>query len=76
MPNLEPEMRRAAMTYVCHVKSVDLGIPFANLWQSISPGEVVPEMPQWPAATSKDLLAGMRAGNDFVEALCAKYEVA
>ena len=76
MPNLEPEMRRAAMTYVCHVKSVDLGIPFANLWQSISPGEVVPDMPQWPAATSKDLLTGMRAGNDFVEARCAKYEVA
>jgi len=32
-------------------------------------------VPQWPAATSRDLLIGMRAENEFVDALCSKYEV-
>ena len=75
MSSLELEMRRAAMTYVCHVKAEDLQVDFAQLWQSISPGEPVPDVPQWPVGTSKDLLSGMRSSNDFVEALCIKYEV-
>jgi hypothetical protein len=32
-------------------------------------------VPQWPVATSRDLLVGMRADNEFVDALCSKYEV-
>ncbi len=75
MSSLDSEMRRAAMTYVCHVKSADLNIAFAELWQAIFPSEPTPQLPAWPAATSKDLLVGMRAGNEFVEALCIKYEV-
>lgn len=75
MSDLDSEMRRAAITYVCHVKSGDLGVGFADLWQSICPREPVPDVPQWPAATSKDLLAGMRARSDFVAALCLKYEI-
>ena len=75
MSSLDSEMRKVAMVYVCHVKSADLAIPFSELWKAICPGESVPAAPDWPAATSQDLLTGMRAGNDFVEALCAKYEV-
>ena len=75
MSTLDAEMRKAAMTYVCHVKSVDLEIAFSELWKAICPGEPAPDAPDWPAATSRDLLTGMRAGNDFVEALCSKYEV-
>jgi hypothetical protein len=75
MAFLDSEMRKAAMTYVCHVKSVDLEVPFYDLWKAICPGESAPEAPDWPAETSRDLLTGMRAGNDFVEALCTKYGV-
>ena len=75
MSYLDTEMRKAAMTYVCHVKSADLNVDFSVLWHSIRPSEPVPDVPHWPAATSKDLLTGMRANNDFVEALCVKYEV-
>lgn len=75
MTYLESEMRKTAMTYVCHVKSVELQISFSDLWALICPSEPVPSVPQWPAATSRELLIGMRAENEFVDALCSKYEV-
>jgi len=75
MAFLDSEMRKAAMTYVCHVKSVDLEVPFSDLWKAICPGESAPVAPDWPAQTSRALLTGMRAGTDFVETICTKDDV-
>ena len=75
MSRLEDKVRRAAYTYVCHVKSAELELSFDDVWTAICPAEPTPTAPDWPFAFSRDLLTGMRESNDFVDALCKKYEV-
>ena len=75
MPRLEERVRRAAYTYVCHVKSTELELSFDVLWVAICPAEPMPKAPDWPIAFSRDLLVGVRAENEFVDALCRKYEI-
>ena len=75
MPRLEDKVRRAAYTYVCHVKSNELELSFDDFWAAICPAEPIPKAPDWPIAFSRDLLVGMRAGDEFVDALCRKYEI-
>jgi len=72
---LEDKVRRAAYTYVCHVKSTELELSFEDFWTAICPAEPPPTVPDWPIAFSRDLLTGMRESNDFVDALCKKYEI-
>jgi len=72
---LEDKVRRAAHTYVCHVKSTELKLSFDDFWVAICPAEPTPTAPDWPVAFSRDLLTGMRENNDFVDALCRKYEI-
>jgi hypothetical protein len=67
---LEDKVRRAAHTYVCHVKSTELELSFDDFWAAICPAEPTPTAPDWPIAFSRDLLTGMRENNDFVDALC------
>ena len=75
MSELENKVRKAAFTYVCHVKAHELQIQFDELWLAICPREPVPQVPDWPPDLSLNLLLGMRQENDFIDALCAKYEV-
>ena len=75
MSRLEDKVRRAAYTYVCHVKSTELELSFDDFWTAICPAESTPTAPDWPIAFSRDLLTGMRESNDFVDALCRKYEI-
>lgn len=75
MSRLEDKVRRAAHTYVCHVKSTELKLSFDDFWAAICPAEPTPTAPDWPVAFSRDLLTGMRENNDFVDALCRKYEI-
>ena len=75
MSRLEDKVRRAAYTYVCHVKSTELELSFEDFWTAICPAEPAPTVPDWPIAFSRDLLTGMRESNDFVDALCKKYEI-
>ena len=75
MSRLEDKVRRAAYTYVCHVKSTELELSFEDFWTAICPAEPTPTVPDWPIAFSRDLLTGMRESNDFVDALCRKYEI-
>ena len=75
MSRLEDKVRRAAYTCVCHVKSNELELPFDDFWTAICPAEPMPKAPDWPIAFSRDLLVGMRAGHEFVDALCRKYEI-
>ena len=75
MSELEDKVRKAAFTYVCHVKAHELQIHFDELWLAICPKEPVPQVPDWPPDLSLNLLLGMRQENDFIDALCAKYEV-
>ena len=75
MSRLEEKVRRAAYTYVCHVKSTELELSFDDFWAAICPADSKPQAPDWPIALSRDLLAGMRSNNDFVDALCRKYEI-
>ena len=75
MSRLEDKVRRAAYSYVCHVKSTELEWSFDDVWTAICPAEPTPTAPDWPIAFSRDLLTGMRESNDFVDALCKKYEV-
>lgn len=75
MSRLEDKVRRAAHTYVCHVKSTELKLSFDDFWAAICPAEPTPTAPDWPIAFSRDLLTGMRENNDFVDALCRKYEI-
>ena len=75
MSRLEDKVRRAAYTYVCHVKSTELALSFDDFWRAICPAEPTPTVPDWPIAFSRDLLTGMRESNDFVDALCRKYEI-
>ena len=46
-----------------------------DFWAAICPAEPMPKEPDWPIAFSRDLLVGMRADDDFVDALCRKYEI-
>ena len=75
MSELEDKVRKAAFTYVCHVKAHELQIQFDELWLAICPREPVPQVPDWPPDLSLNLLLGMRQENDFIDALCAKYEI-
>jgi hypothetical protein len=75
MSELEEKVRKAAFTYLCHVKSHELQLPFNEFWQAMRPSEPAPPSPDWPPELSRNLLVGMRQENDFIDALCAKYEV-
>ena len=75
MSELEHKVRKAAFTYVCHVKADELQIQFDELWLAICPKEPVPQVPDWPPDLSLNLVLGMRQENDFIDALCAKYEI-
>ena len=75
MSELENKVRKAAFTYICHVKAHELQIQFDELWLAICPREPVPQVPDWPPDLSLNLLLGMRQENDFIDALCAKYEI-
>ena len=75
MSELEHKVRKAAFTYVCHVKADELQIQFDELWLAICPKEPVPQVPDWPPDLSLNLLLGMRQENDFIDALCAKYQI-
>ena len=75
MSELEHKVRKAAFTYVCHVKADELQIQFDELWLAICPKEPVPQVPDWPPDLSLNLLLGMRMDNEFIDALCAKYEI-
>ena len=39
------------------------------------PSEPAPPSPDWPPELSRNLLVGMRQENDFIDAVCAKYEL-
>ena len=75
MSELEEKVRKAAFTYLCHVKSHELQLPFNEFWQAMRPSEPAPPSPDWPPELSRNLLVGMRQENDFIDALCAKYEL-
>ena len=75
MSELEEKVRKAAFTYLCHVKSHELQLPFDEFWQAMRPSEPAPPAPDWPPELSRNLLVGMRQENDFIDALCAKYEL-
>ena len=75
MSELEEKVRKAAFTYLCHVKSHELQLPFDEFWQAMRPSEPAPPSPDWPPELSRNLLAGMREENVFIDALCAKYEL-
>ena len=75
MSELEEKVRKAAFTYLCHVKSHELGLPFNEFWQAMRPSEPAPPSPDWPPELSRNLLVGMRQENDFIDAVCAKYEL-
>ncbi len=75
MSALEEKVRKAAFTYLCHVKSHELGLPFNEFWQAMRPSEPAPPSPDWPPELSRNLLVGMRQENDFIDAVCAKYEL-
>ena len=75
MSELEQKVRRAAFTYVCHVKAHELQIQFDALWPAMCPKEPAPQVPDWPPDLSRNLLLGMRQQDEFIDALCAKYEI-
>ena len=75
MSELEEKVRKAAFTYLCHAKSHELQLPFDEFWQAMRPSEPAPPSPDWPPELSRNLLVGMRQENDFIDALCAKYEL-
>ena len=75
MSELQEKVRKAAFTYLCHVKSHELQLPFDEFWQAMRPSEPAPPSPDWPPELSRNLLVGMRQENDFIDALCAKYEL-
>ena len=75
MSALEEKVRKAAFTYLCHVKSHELQLPFNEFWQAMRPSEPAPPSPDWPPELSRNLLVGMRQENDFIDAVCAKYEL-
>jgi len=75
MSELEEKVRKAAFTYLCHVKSHELQLPFDEFWQAMRPSEPAPPSPDWPPELSRNLLAGMRQENEFIDALCLKYEL-
>jgi hypothetical protein len=75
MSELEEKVRKAAFTYLCHVKSHELQLPFDEFWQAMRPSEPAPPSPNWPPELSRNLLVGMRQENEFIDALCLKYEL-
>ena len=75
MSRLEDNVRSAAYSYVCHVTASKLKLSFDDVWAAICPAKPKPKAPDWPASVSRDLLAGMRTDNEFVDALCKKYEI-
>jgi hypothetical protein len=75
MSELEEKVRKAAFTYLCHVKSHELQLPFDEFWQAMRPSEPAPPLPNWPPELSRNLLVGMRQENEFIDALCLKYEL-
>ena len=75
MSELEEKVRKAAFTYLCHVKSHELQLPFDEFWQAMRPSEPAPPSPDWPPELSRNLLVGMRQENEFISALCLKYEL-
>ena len=75
MSELEEKVRKAAFTYLCHVKSHELQLPFGEFWQAMRPSEPAPPSPNWPPELSRNLLVGMRQENEFIDALCLKYEL-
>ena len=75
MSELEEKVRKAAFTYLCHVKSHELQLSFDEFWQAMRPSEPAPPSPDWPPELSRNLLAGMRQENEFIDALCTKYEM-
>ena len=75
MSELEEKVRKAAFTYLCHIKSHELQLPFDEFWQAMRPSEPAPPSPDWPPELSRNLLAGMRQENEFIDALCLKYEL-
>ena len=74
MSELEEKVRKAAFTYLCHVKSMNC-LPFDEFWQAMRPSEPAPPSPDWPPELSRNLLVGMRQENEFIDALCLKYEL-
>ena len=50
-------------------------LSFDEFWQAMRPSEPAPPSPDWPPELSRNLLVGMRQENDFIDALCAKYEL-
>ena len=75
MSELEDKVRKAAFTYVCHVKAHELQLQFDELWRAICPKEPAPQVPDWSPDLSRNLLLGMRMSSEFIDALCAKYEI-
>ena len=75
MSELEEKVRKAAFTYLCHVKSHELQLPFNECWQAMRPSEPAPPSPDWPPELSRNLLVGMRQENEFIDALRLKYEL-
>ena len=75
MSEREEKVRKAAFTYLCHVKSHELKLPFSEFWQAMRPSEPAPPSPNWPPELSRNLLVGMRQENEFIDALCLKYEL-
>ena len=75
MSELEEKVRKAAFTYLCHVKSHELQLPFDEFWQAMRPSEPAPPSPNWPPELSRNLLVGMRQENELIDALCLKYEL-
>ena len=53
----------------------ELQLPFDEFWQAMRPSEPAPPSPNWPPELSRNLLVGMRQENEFIDALCLKYEL-
>ena len=75
MSELEEKVRKATFTYLYQIKSHELQLPFDEFWQAMRPSEPAPPSPDWPPELSRNLLAGMRQENEFIDALCLKYEL-
>ncbi len=75
MSELEEKVRKAAFTYLCQIKPHELQLPFDEFWQAMRPSELAPPLPNWPLEISRNLLVGTRQENEFIDALCLKYEL-
>ena len=75
MSELEEKVRKATFTYLCQIKSHELQLPIDEFWQAMRPSEPAQSSSNWPSELSRNLLVGMRQENEFIDALCLKYEL-